>query len=90
MVAVKEFWTYSLLRFVLFAAVLVVVLGIWIAVFGGDESILWPLVVSFAISGVISVFVLNRYRAALAERLQARTHRAAQKFESLRSAEDED
>lgn len=85
----KEFWVYSLLRLVLFAAVLVVVLGIWIAVFGGDDSILWPLVVAFAISGIISAFVLNRSRAALAERLEARAHRAAQRFEARRSAEDE-
>jgi putative Ca2+/H+ antiporter (TMEM165/GDT1 family) len=85
---VKEFAIYTLMRLLLFVAVLAVVLGLWILVFGEESSLLWPLVVSFVISGVLSVSLLNRPREAFARKVESRAQRAASRFEERRSAED--
>lgn len=86
----KEFAIYSLLRLMLLAAVFVVVLGIWILVFGNDSSIVWPLLLAFLVSGILSVFLLNRPREAFAERVEGRAHRVASRYHELRSKEDRD
>jgi hypothetical protein len=88
LVPMKEFAIYTALRLVVFAAVLVMVLGAWVRLFGRDESPLWPLVIAFALSGLISYLVLNRPRAALARRVQERADRTAAKFDEMRSSED--
>ncbi|MEZ5093131.1 DUF4229 domain-containing protein [Nocardioides sp.] len=85
----KEFVVYTLMRLLLFVAVLAVVLGLWILVFGHEASVLWPLLVSFLLSGVLSVFLLNRPREAFARKVQTRAHRAAERFEARRGAEDD-
>lgn len=85
---VKEFVVYSLLRLVLFVAVFAVVLAIWIPVLGNDWSIVWPLLVAFLISGVLSVFLLNRPREAFARRVETRAQRAAAKYQDLKTKED--
>ncbi|HQR26557.1 MAG TPA: DUF4229 domain-containing protein [Nocardioides sp.] len=84
----KEFVVYSLLRLVLFVAVFAVVLAIWIPVLGNDWSIVWPLLVAFLISGVLSVFLLNRPREAFARRVETRAQRAAAKYQDLKTKED--
>lgn len=84
----KEFVVYSLLRLVLFVAVFAVVLAIWIPVLGNDWSIVWPLLVAFLISGVLSVFLLNRPREAFARRVEARAQRATAKYQDLKTKED--
>jgi hypothetical protein len=86
---VKEFAVYTLLRTLLFLAVFAVVLGLWILLFGHHQSIVWPLLVALAISGVLSLFLLNRPREAFAERVEARARKATSKIEELRSREDE-
>lgn len=85
----KEFWTYTGLRLLVFAASVAVVFGIWLAV-AGSVSIMWALVVGLVVSGVASYFLLGRQRAALARHVDERAHRAASKFEELRAREDVD
>jgi hypothetical protein len=87
-VSVKDFLIYSALRLLLFIAVLVVVIGFWILAFGSDTTILWPVLLAFLISGGLSIFVLNRPREALAQRVESRANRAASKFQEIRSKED--
>ncbi|HEY6548179.1 MAG TPA: DUF4229 domain-containing protein [Vicinamibacteria bacterium] len=84
----KDFLVYTLLRVLLFAAVLVLVIALWVALFGQDTSILWPVLIAFLISGALSLFVLNRPREALARRVQARAERAAGRYERMRAKED--
>ena len=83
----KEFVVYTLLRFLLFAATFAVIGGIWIL---AADSFPWfpVLVISLALSGVASYFVLNRWRAALANRVETRARMASQRFEEMRSKED--
>jgi hypothetical protein len=85
---VKEFVIYTVLRLVTFVAVFAVVLAIWILVAGPGASLLWPLVVAFLASGLISMFLLSRPREAFARRVQERAERAASKFEEMRTKED--
>ncbi len=85
---VKEFVVYTLMRLLLFVAVLAVVLGLWILLLGEESSLLWPLLVSFVISGVLSVSLLNRPREAFARKVESRAQRAASRLEGRRSAED--
>jgi hypothetical protein len=85
---VKEFLVYTLLRLVLFGAVLALVVAVWAAVFGADTTILWPVLIALLISGALSFFVLNRPREALARRVQSRAERAAGKYEQMRAKED--
>lgn len=86
---VKEFWIYTGLRLLLFAASVAVVFGIWLAV-AGSVSIMWALVVGLVLSGVASYFLLGRQRIALARHVDERAHRAAARFEEMRAKEDVD
>jgi len=86
---VREFWTYTGLRLLLFAASLAVVLGIWLAV-TGSVSIMWVLVIGLLLSGVASYFLLDRQRIALARHVDERAHRAAARFDEMRAKEDVD
>ena len=85
----KPFLIYSLLRLLLFIAVFAVVLGVWILAFGEDSSIFWPLLIGLFVSGVLSIFVLNKPREQFAEKVEARARRAAQKFDELKAREDD-
>ena len=84
----KEFAVYTLMRLLLFVAVLAVVLGLWILVLGEESSLVWPLLVSFVVSGVLSVSLLNRPREAFARKVESRAQRATSRFDAHRSAED--
>lgn len=86
----KPFLVYTALRTLMFVAVFAVVLGLWIAVFGRDSSVFVPLLVAIALSGVLSLFLLNKPRAAFAEQVQARASKAGGKLEEMRSREDEE
>lgn len=85
----KEFWTYTALRLLIFAASVAIVFGVWMAV-AGSVSIMWVLVVGLLLSGIASYFLLGRQRAALAHHVDARAHRAAARFDELRAKEDVD
>jgi hypothetical protein len=86
---VKEFWVYTGMRLLLFAASVVVVGGIWLAV-SGSANVMWVLVISLVISGLGSFFLLNRQRNALAQHVDARAARATAAFEEMRAKEDAD
>ena len=51
---------------------------------------MWVLVVAFLVSGLASLFLLNPQRVAFARHVDARAHRAAEKFEEMRAKEDVD
>lgn len=83
----KEFWTYTGLRLGLFAASVVVVGGIWLAV-TDSANIMWVLIISLVVSGLASYFLLGRQRVALARHVDERASRATQRFDELRAKED--
>ena len=85
----KAFWIYTGLRLLLFAATAAVVFGVWLAI-AGSAPIMWVLVVAFLVSGLASLFLLNPQRVAFARHVDARAHRAAEKFEEMRAKEDAD
>ena len=85
----KAFWTYTGLRLVLFAASVAVVGGIWLAV-TGSANVMWVLIISLAVSGLASYFLLGRQRAALAKHVDERARRATEKFEEMKAKEDVD
>lgn len=86
---VKEFWTYTALRLVLFAASFGIVVGIWSFV-ADSVPILWALVIALVMSGVGSYFVLNAQREALARRVQTRAEAMTARIEEMKAKEDED
>jgi hypothetical protein len=86
---VKEFWVYTGLRLLFFAASVVVVGGIWLAV-TDSANVMWVLVISLVISGLASLFLLGRQRIALAQHVDKRARRATEKFEELKAKEDVD
>jgi uncharacterized membrane protein len=86
---VKEFWTYTGLRLLLFAGSVIVVGGIWLAV-TDSANVMWVLLISLAFSGLASYFLLGRQRRALAHHVDERARRATEKFDELKAKEDID
>ena len=85
----KEFAVYTGLRLLLFLASLITVMLIWSLVSGSREvPALWAVVLSFAISGVLSYFLLNRQREAFARRVAERAAAASARLEESRAKED--
>ena len=85
----KEFWTYTGLRLLIFVASGAVVFGIWLAI-AGSAPIMWVLVIALVVSGVASYVALGRQRSALARHVDERARRASEKFEEMRAREDVD
>jgi hypothetical protein len=86
---VKEFWIYTALRLLLFAATAAIVFGIWLAV-AGSANVMWVLIIALVVSGIASYLLLGRQRSRLAQHVDARARRAASKFEEMRAKEDVD
>ena len=86
---VKEFWIYTGLRLVLFAASFGIVVGVW-SLLASSVPLLWALIIALVISGVGSYFLLDRQRQALARRVQTRAERMTQRIDEMRAAEDQD
>jgi hypothetical protein len=86
---VKEFWVYTGLRLMFFAASVIVVGGIWLAV-TDSANLMWVLLISLVISGVASLFLLGRQRSALAQHVDQRARRATERFDELKAKEDVD
>lgn len=86
---VKEFWIYTGLRLIFFAASVVVIGGVWLAV-SDSASVMWILILSLAVSGLASYFLLGNQRTALARHVDERARRATEKFEELKAKEDVD
>ena len=63
----KEFWIYTGLRILLFAASVALVAGIWLTV-SSSANLMWILIVSLVLSGLASYFLLGRQRSARAPR----------------------
>jgi phosphotransferase system glucose/maltose/N-acetylglucosamine-specific IIC component len=88
---VKEFAIYTGLRVLLFVGSLITVMLIWSLVTGSREiPALWPVIIAFAVSGVLSYFLLNKQRDAFARRVEERASRAASAFEQRKAREDQD
>jgi predicted PurR-regulated permease PerM len=87
---VKEFAIYTGLRVLLFVASLITVMLIWSLFTEGRVPVLWAVVIAFAVSGVLSYFLLNRQRDAFARRVEERAARAASAFEERKAREDKD
>lgn len=86
----KEFAIYTGMRILLFLACLITVMLIWSLLTDGRMPAVWPVVIAFAASGVLSYYVLNRQREAFARRVEERASRAVSAFEERNSREDED
>jgi hypothetical protein len=86
---VKEFWVYTALRLVLFAATFGIVLGVWF-LFTDSVPILWSLVIALLVSGIGSYVVLNHQREALARRVQTRAEAMTAKIDEMKAKEDVD
>ena len=87
----REFAIYTGLRILLFVASLITVMLIWSLLSSSREVPgIWAVVVAFAISGVLSYFLLNRQRAAFARRVEERASRASAAFEARNAREDRD
>ncbi|WP_346386256.1 DUF4229 domain-containing protein [Nocardioides sp.] len=85
----KEFVIYTGLRIVLFLASLGIVIGVWLLV-GDNVPVLWAVAIAFLVSGVGSYFMLDRQRAAFAQRVEERAARASAAFEARKASEDVD
>lgn len=86
----KEFAIYTGLRILLFVASLITVSLIWSLLNDGKISPIWSLVIAFAVSGVLSYFLLNRQRVAFARRVEERASRAAAAFDERKAREDDE
>ena len=86
----KEFLIYTLMRILLLLGSFAIVTGIWAFFNDGKVHVFYAVILAFLISGVLSYFVLNRYREAFARRVQARAERASAAFEERKSREDAD
>jgi hypothetical protein len=86
---VKEFVVYTGLRLVLFVAAFAVVGGIWLAA-SDSVPVMWVLVISLAVSGVGSYYLLDGVRERFAQRVDERARRATAAFEAHRAREDAD
>lgn len=85
----KEFWIYTALRAGLFVGAFCLVGGVWLLV-ADTVNVLWVIVIAFLISGIASYVLLERQRSAFALRVENRAGRMTQKYEEMRSKEDED
>lgn len=83
----KEFWIYTGLRILVFAASVALVGGIWLAV-SDSAPLMWILIVSLVLSGLSSYFLLGRQRSALAHHVDDRARRASAKFDEMKAKED--
>ena len=87
----KEFFVYTALRVLLFIGMVGLVLGVWTLLDGdGRVTMIWPVVIAFALSGVASYFLLNRQRDAFARKVEERAARASAAFEERRAREDKE
>jgi uncharacterized membrane protein len=87
---VKEFLVYTGLRAGIFLGSLLVVGGTWALVTGDDQvPAVWVVLVAFLLSGVASLFLLNRQREAFARRVETRADKASARFQAAKAKEDE-
>ncbi len=85
---VKAFVIYTVLRLSLFVACYVVLAGIWVLVFGKAGILLVPFLAAIIVSSLLSLKLLAPQRERFAAVVQARAERATQKFDEIKSRED--
>ena len=92
----KEFWIYTTLRLLLFAATAAIESATasqipnTIAAVADSANLMWVLIIALVVSGIASYLLLGRQRSALARHVDARARRASLKFEEMRAKEDVD
>jgi len=86
---VKEFWTYTLLRIVLFLATAAVAWGIY-ALLADTINLLVVVLVAAVVSSVLSWKLLAGPRNRFAASVEARASRASARFEEIKAREDTD
>ena len=84
----KEFVVYTLLRIALFLAALGITVGIWGAISDGRVPMIWAVVIAFLVSGLGSLFILDRQRERFARVVQSRAEKATRKFDEATARED--
>ncbi|WP_435770051.1 DUF4229 domain-containing protein [Nocardioides sp. SYSU DS0651] len=84
----KEFWIYTLLRLGLFVGAACIVFGLWFVI-ADDVPLLWVVVIAFVISGVASFVLLDKQRAAFAAKVEQRARPIEEKYDAMRSKEDD-
>lgn len=85
----KEFWIYTGMRLGLFVGAFCMVFGVWFLV-ADSVNLLLVVVIAFIVSGVASYVLLERQRAAFAAKVEGRAGRITEKYEEMRSKEDDD
>ena len=85
----KEFWTYTLLRIVLFLATAAVAWGIY-ALVADTINLLVVVLVAAVVSSVLSWKLLAGPRNRFAASVEARASRASARFEEIKAREDTD
>lgn len=83
----KEFWTYTLLRIVLFVGTTALVWGVY-ALVADTINLLVVVLVAAVISSVLSWKLLAGPRNRFAASVEARAARASARFEEVKARED--
>lgn len=87
----KHFLVYTVLRFGLFVACYAVLSLPAVLIFGNNVGVLFAtLVLAAVVSSLLSLRLLSGPRERFAESVEARAGRAKDKFEEMRSREDQD
>lgn len=85
----KDFWIYTLARFGVFAAVLVVAMvGFWLVNDREGVWIVWPVLTAAIASSFISAYLLRGLRDKVSIGIRERADRVAAKVEESRARED--
>ena len=86
----KAFWTYTLARIVVFVAVYAAVWGLARVWYDISVLNLAVLLIAAILSSVISIVALSGLRDQLAQNIEQRASRIADRIEESRRAEDVD
>lgn len=85
----KEFWIYTALRLGLFVGAFCIVFGLWFLV-ADSVNVLLVIVIAFLVSGIASYLLLERQRNAFAVKVEGRAGRITERYEEMRTKEDDD
>lgn len=89
----KEFWIYTALRIGLLVGAFGIVFGIWF-LFDDTVNVLLVLIISAFLSSIASLVFLDNQRRAFAVRVENRagkmTEKVSEKYDEMRSKEDQD
>lgn len=87
----KHFFIYTALRIALFLACWGVLAAIGVMIFDDDKAVgMWSFIGGAVISSILSLKLLEGPRERFAQSVQNRAQRATDRFEELKTSEDED